>query len=141
MKKYLPTHRDAFKGLSIAIGILVTWSISLYLLLTFPLADYPFAALPLILLQSFLYTGLFITAHDAMHGTVFHLNKKLNNAIGSIAVFIYAIFSFSRLLKKHWEHHDHPPQKMIPISMTVNTRVCGPGMVISWLVMSPGVSY
>jgi len=33
--------------------------------------------LPLILWQTFLYTGLFITAHDAMHGAVFPKIIKL----------------------------------------------------------------
>ncbi|MDQ1141520.1 fatty acid desaturase [Pedobacter agri] len=36
-----------------------------------------------------LYTGLFITAHDAMHGTI-SSNKTINNFFGYLAVFIYA---------------------------------------------------
>jgi beta-carotene ketolase (CrtW type) len=114
MKKYLPVKTDAYKGLIISFCVLIIWGVSLYLLLVFPMSDYPGLIFPLILWQTFLYTGLFITAHDAMHGIVFHLNKKLNNAIGSFAVFVYAIFSFKRLLKKHWEHHDHPASEEDP---------------------------
>jgi len=101
-------------GLAVGIGVLIVWGLSLYFLLMFPINNYPGLVLPLILWQTFLYTGLFITAHDAMHGIVFHLNKKINNIIGSLAVFVYAIFSFKRLLKKHWEHHDHPASEDDP---------------------------
>ncbi len=60
------------------------------------------------LIQSLLYTGLFITAHDAMHGQVLPKNRKINDFIGTIAVRLYAFFSYKNLLSKHWEHHKHP---------------------------------
>ncbi len=59
-----------------------------------------------ILLQMHLYTGLFITAHDAMHGTVTPV-KWLNNAIGQVCTALYAAFSFSKLYSKHHQHHRH----------------------------------
>jgi beta-carotene ketolase (CrtW type) len=61
-----------------------------------------------VLWLSFLYTGLFITAHDAMHGIVLPANRKINDLIGKIAVRLYAFFSYKNLLTKHWEHHRHP---------------------------------
>ncbi len=60
------------------------------------------------LIQSLLYTGLFITAHDAMHGQVLPKNRKINDFIGTIAVRLYAFFSYKNLLSKHWEHHKQP---------------------------------
>jgi len=57
-----------------------------------------------ILIQMHLYTGLFITAHDAMHGTVSR-NRGLNNLIGWICTLAYACFPYSKLYKKHHEHH------------------------------------
>ncbi len=57
-----------------------------------------------ILLQMQLYTGLFITAHDAMHGTV-SANKKINNIIGWVCTLLYACFPYSKLYKKHHDHH------------------------------------
>lgn len=58
------------------------------------------------LFQIHLFTGLFITAHDAMHGTV-STNKNLNNAIGQICTFLYAFFPYQKLFVKHHQHHRH----------------------------------
>lgn len=51
--------------------------------------------------------GLFITAHDAMHGVVCRSNPCLNKAIGRIAVACYAWFDYATLHEKHWQHHRH----------------------------------
>lgn len=58
----------------------------------------------LILIQTHLYTGLFITAHDAMHGTV-ATNKTLNKAIGSVSAILFSFNFYGKLNKKHHEHH------------------------------------
>jgi len=98
-----------FKGLFIALIIIIAWAISLVFLLTRNLHELPTLLIPLaIIWQTFLYTGLFITAHDAMHGTIFPANRKINNAIGTFVVFIYALFSYQNLLAKHWDHHKYP---------------------------------
>ncbi|MFD1257933.1 fatty acid desaturase [Mucilaginibacter terrae] len=60
----------------------------------------------LILVQMHLYTGLFITAHDAMHDTV-SANKTVNNTIGYVVTFLYAAFFYSKLYTKHHKHHKH----------------------------------
>ena len=59
-----------------------------------------------VLLQMHLYTGLFITAHDAMHGTVSH-DKTINNWIGYTVTFFYAAFWYPKLYTKHHQHHRH----------------------------------
>ncbi|TSD64193.1 fatty acid desaturase [Inquilinus sp. KBS0705] len=59
-----------------------------------------------ILVQMHLYTGLFITAHDAMHGTVAP-NKTANNLIGYLCTFLYASFWYGQLYTKHHKHHNH----------------------------------
>jgi len=56
------------------------------------------------LVQTHLFTGLFITAHDAMHGTI-SPNVRLNNAIGKLALALFALNSWKKLLPKHHEHH------------------------------------
>lgn len=76
--------------------------------LPLPLVWVALWALPAIALQTFLHTGLFITAHDAMHGTVFPASRRVNDAIGSAAVLLYALFSFRKLHEKHGEHHGRP---------------------------------
>lgn len=57
-------------------------------------------------LQTFLFTGLFITAHDAMHGTV-SLNTALNRWIGRLCLWAFAFNSWSRMLPEHHRHHRH----------------------------------
>ena len=60
----------------------------------------------LALLQTHLYTGLFITAHDAMHGVV-SPHKRLNNALGTLAAALFAYNWFPGMLAKHHAHHRH----------------------------------
>jgi beta-carotene ketolase (CrtW type) len=60
----------------------------------------------LALLQTHLYTGLFITAHDAMHGVV-SANKRLNNALGTLTAGLFAYNWFPGMLAKHHAHHRH----------------------------------
>ncbi len=93
-------------GLFAAISIISAWLISIVILMNWEIRfDNPLIYL-MVLVQMHLYTGLFITAHDAMHGTVTH-NRALNNVIGQICTFLYACFPFKKLYIKHHEHHDH----------------------------------
>ncbi|CAF3725501.1 unnamed protein product [Rotaria sp. Silwood1] len=55
----------------------------------------------------FLYTGLFITCHDAMHGVISYRHRQLNNSIGKLCITAYAWFDYQRLYQKHWRHHNH----------------------------------
>jgi len=58
--------------------------------------------------QTWLHTGLFITAHDAMHGTLDPARPRLNDALGTLAVGLYALFPFRALRVEHRLHHAHP---------------------------------
>jgi beta-carotene/zeaxanthin 4-ketolase len=53
-----------------------------------------------------LYTGLFITAHDAMHLTV-SPNKTVNDLVGTAAALLFAFNYYPRLYKRHHLHHKH----------------------------------
>jgi beta-carotene ketolase (CrtW type) len=59
-----------------------------------------------ILLQGYLYTGLFITAHDSMHAAV-STHRKINNMIGQLALWLFAAFSFKRMFTNHMKHHNY----------------------------------
>jgi beta-carotene ketolase (CrtW type) len=97
------------KGAAAATTIIATWSASLVALLSLDLTGpYVWLAPIGVVAQTFLYTGLFITAHDAMHGSVVPANRRVNDLIGTLAVRLYALFSFEKLHGRHWEHHDHP---------------------------------
>lgn len=61
-----------------------------------------------------LSVGLFIIAHDAMHGSLSPGNHSVNLWTGRIALALYAGFSFDRLRVKHMEHHRAPGSKDDP---------------------------
>ena len=61
----------------------------------------------LVLVQTHLYTGLFITAHDAMHKLVSD-KPALNNFVGRVVLLLFAFNSFDRLNRAHQEHHRQP---------------------------------
>lgn len=58
-------------------------------------------------LQAYLCTGLFITGHDAMHGTVSR-RGWVNTAVGTLACFLFAGLSYRRLVVNHRAHHANP---------------------------------
>lgn len=100
----LPVWRKQL-GVFIALFILAAWCLCLWWLLTaYTITWYsPFTWL-LVLVQTHLYTGLFITAHDAMHGVV-SPNRRLNNAIGWTTAFLFAYNWYPRLFPRHHQHH------------------------------------
>ncbi|HUH33042.1 MAG TPA: fatty acid desaturase [Daejeonella sp.] len=93
-------------GVLIAFLVIATWTAGFLLLMNFNFSYQNPLTYLFILVQMHLYTGLFITAHDAMHGTV-SPNRGLNNAIGQVCTALYAAFPFKRLYQKHHEHHRH----------------------------------
>lgn len=109
------SSKNLYGGLIVAFAIIGIWASSLILLMSVDVSEVNNLLLsPLIVLQTFLYTGLFITAHDAMHGAVFPSNLKINNFIGALAVGLYALFSYEKLQKKHWLHHHNPASELDP---------------------------
>ena len=73
------------------------------------LRDLPWAV-PLMLLLTWLSTGVFITAHEAMHGLLAPKHPRLNDAVGAVALRVYALFDFSTMRRAHMQHHQHPGQ-------------------------------
>lgn len=81
----------------------------------FPINTYTAALVPvLILLQSWLSVGLFIIAHDAIHGTLAPSNTALNNAVGRAAISLYGGFNFDKLASAHHLHHQFPGTEADP---------------------------
>ena len=102
------------KGVLIALLIIFIWLAHLYFLLFYREVNFLNTGTYLhILIQAFLYTGLFITAHDAMHRTVAP-NKFLNDLIGRVSTFLFAGMSYNRLIKNHHLHHKHPATNQDP---------------------------
>lgn len=98
------------RGLMSAAVIIVAWAACLGIQLT---QAWPPSGLPIWLplgfvVQTFLFTGLFITAHDAMHGTLHPSRPRLNHALGRLCVTLYAGFSYDRMRRNHLAHHAYP---------------------------------
>jgi beta-carotene ketolase (CrtW type) len=107
---------NPFRGLALASIILLGWILNLALMIgiwnhgsqvaefsTTIWLGFGFC----VLIQCFLCTGLFITAHDAMHRSI-HPNPKINHAVGALCAFLYAGFWYPKLLKNHHKHHAKP---------------------------------
>ena len=101
-------------GIVTSMAIILLWAAHLaYMLFYVPMSfDNPWMYFH-ILVQGYLYTGLFITGHDAMHGNLVR-SKKGNTIIGTLAVFLFAGLSYRRLRKNHGLHHKHPASEKDP---------------------------
>lgn len=96
-------------SLALAAIIVSAWALTLVAALGLPPSDlHPALWLPLVALRTWLHTGLFIVAHDAMHGTVAPRHPRLNALLGALSVGLYALFPYGTLLREHRRHHAHP---------------------------------
>lgn len=95
-------------GTAVSLGVIGLWAGHLTWLLASDVPVFSFYAVIAVGIQTFLSTGLFIVAHDAMHGSVAPRWKGLNRAIGQLALLLYALFSMSDLLRAHRVHHRAP---------------------------------
>ena len=95
-------------GIAILIGFSYVSSVCIGVLGYNPFSHMLIADILWGILSMWLCTGLFITAHDAMHGLILPQKPKLNALIGQICLGLYAGLSYKRLLRGHIEHHNHP---------------------------------
>lgn len=101
--------RNSIVGLSLAVLLIATWlTVHITTIFYFDWSSNLVYAIPLIMLfQCWLYVGLFIVAHDCMHGSLAPGRPWLNFAIGQLCLGLYAGFSFRHLNKKHHDHHKY----------------------------------
>lgn len=93
-------------GILIATVIVTLWFASLLNLLSVSVVNTSYFWLIVSILErAYLHTGLFIIAHDAMHGNLIPSNKTLNNIIGRLAVGIYGLLPYDRCRMNHTNHH------------------------------------
>ncbi len=95
-------------GIIISLLILLLWISHLLYSLIYaePALSNPVFYLHVIL-QGYLYTGLFITSHDAMHGNISRI-RIVNTITGTLSAFLFAGLSYNKLLKNHRAHHTSP---------------------------------
>lgn len=95
------------KGIFYAITIITLWALSLTYLLHYKIDFEDPLVYVFVLIQMHLYTGIFITAHDSIHGVVAPNNKPLNYWIGFLCATIFAYNNYEKLSQKHHLHHAH----------------------------------
>lgn len=107
------SNKFTFIAQLLAVSIILSWTIHLVYLLKYPPENIIFIVFH-ILFQTFLSTGLFITAHDSMHGTVCPNNLSINDLYGKVALYLYAAFSFKKMKANHILHHQAPVSSTDP---------------------------
>lgn len=94
-------------GVGIACLVILCWAAILYVNLTFSVSyTSPWLWLR-VLIQTHLFTGLFITAHDAMHGVVAPGRPKLNHFLGRLSAGLFIFNNYDKMRPKHYAHHRH----------------------------------
>jgi beta-carotene/zeaxanthin 4-ketolase len=101
--------RQALIGLAASAGVIGTWLlVHIWAMFAFDITATNWPIVPLIAaLQCWLSVGLFITAHDAMHGSLAPGRTRTNSAIGAFVLFLYAGFAWRKLRDAHFDHHRH----------------------------------
>jgi beta-carotene/zeaxanthin 4-ketolase len=103
------------QGLGLAALILLLWLGSLPAIL---LVDLTCLAAPLalvaVLVRTLLQTGLFIVAHDAMHGLLMPRRPRANHQLGAIALALYGALGYGRCRRNHDLHHQRPASASDP---------------------------
>jgi len=96
-------------GVAIALLILVVWASSFYTAFTAGTeAIGPVGCLLLIPWFTFLYTGLFVTGHDAMHQSIAPSHPKLNKFLGTLSLLLYGLIPYDKMFEAHANHHRFP---------------------------------
>ncbi len=103
------------KGLQLAGLIGASWFLSLVVCLGCPVQqEHASVVVMLVLLRSFLHTGLFIVAHDAMHHSLAPGALRLNRRIGRWCLMAYAGLSYTTCSRNHHQHHQNPESESDP---------------------------
>jgi beta-carotene ketolase (CrtW type) len=102
-------RRQTAIGLGLALLIGGCWlALHIYGVFFHDLTPWGWAVAPLLVASlCWLNVGLFIVAHDCMHGSLAPGRPALNRAVGRVALLLYAGFWMDRLMAKHRLHHVH----------------------------------
>jgi len=93
------------KGMLWGALLVLAWAGLLGFLLVYPVLQLSaWVWVPLLLVQTHLFTGLFITAHDAMHGSL-HARRGWNTFFGWLCGGLFAFNYYPRLYRNHHAHH------------------------------------
>jgi len=99
--------RQTTVGLSLALIILMAWGATHVAgVIYYAWGWHSIVTAPLLVAFScWLFVGLFIVAHDCMHGSLMPFRPGWNQFIGQLCLGLYAGFEFNKLNRKHHLHH------------------------------------
>lgn len=97
----------AATGLVLAAFVFAGWAAHLFYTLRFA-PTIGWATPAHIAVQSFLNVGLFIVAHDAIHGSLAPRRSRLNAVVGATAIFLYGALLWPKMRDNHHAHHRDP---------------------------------
>ncbi len=102
-------RRQTRIGLALAVAIVAAFiGLHLWSVFWLPLQGSWWLLAPLLVaVLSWLSVGLFIIAHDAMHGSLAPGRPGVNLFWGRLTLLLYAGFWMDRLRPKHFDHHRH----------------------------------
>ncbi len=107
MQTTAPTDTKLNMGMIYASLIVGVWGIThIYSVFFHDVSAPIWQTFGLIALQCWLYTGMFIIAHDTMHSSLAPGRPNLNAVIGTVIMFVYAGFDWKLMRTAHHEHHD-----------------------------------
>ncbi|MEM9357569.1 MAG: fatty acid desaturase [Pseudomonadota bacterium] len=101
--------RQAVYGLLLAGGILAGWLITHIIgVFLYQWGWHSIVTGPaLVAINCWLFVGMFIVAHDCMHGSLVPFRPTWNRLVGQVCLGLYAGFEFDKLNRKHHLHHRH----------------------------------
>lgn len=109
------------KSIFLALVVLGLWLFSLYWLLICPSLSYSLPVILLaVLLRTFLQTGLFIVAHDAMHGNLLPGKAIVNTCFGVVFLGFYGLLPYGICRDNHIKHHrfcGQPEDPDVPLAL------------------------
>ncbi|SDX30761.1 fatty acid desaturase [Paracoccus sanguinis] len=96
-------------SVALAVAIVAAWlGLHVHAVWFLDAPAHPVRAALCLIGLTWLSVGLFIVAHDAMHGAILPGRPRLNAAIGRLALTLYAGFSWPKLMRHHMAHHRAP---------------------------------
>jgi beta-carotene/zeaxanthin 4-ketolase len=101
--------RQSVIGLAATAGVVGVWlAVHIWAMFWFEINATTWPLVPVIFaLQCWLSVGMFIVAHDAMHGSLVPGRPRTNSVIGAFVLFLYAGFAWRMLRDAHFDHHRH----------------------------------
>ena len=122
--------RRVQSGLQLGALIGVSWLVTLVIGLQIePNQLHPVVIAGWILFRSFLHTGLFIIAHDAMHNSLVPGRGVINRRVGQLCLWLYAGLNYNVCKSNHHRHHLMPESEADPDFCPANNR-----SLLAWLV-------